>query len=175
MLLGIHIYMGGVGLQEFFILVFIFIAVRFQRKLSTLTSEHETFGNYNGRNQKGEAFRLLYVLYAVLTLITVRIVFRLIEYSNGVNSSSKSHQQPDCGWRNPPLNAPQIVPNHEAFMYCFDTLPMLIAIILFNIIHPGTVMPGRESDFPSHKIRRAAKKEAKIAKKQGKGSLDLRL
>ena len=31
---------------------------------------------------------------------------------------------------------------------------MLIALILFNIVHPGKIMAGRESDFPSRKDRK---------------------
>lgn len=52
-------------------------------------------------------------------------------------------------------------------MYAFDTVPMLIALVLFNIVHPGAVMPGKKSDFPSRKERKAARKEAKVAKKHG--------
>lgn len=36
---------------------------------------------------------------------------------------------------------------------------MLIALVLFNIVHPGSVMPGKESDFPSRKERKAMGKE----------------
>lgn len=32
---------------------------------------------------------------------------------------------------------------------------MLIALALSNIVHPGRVMPGKESDFPSRKERMA--------------------
>lgn len=31
---------------------------------------------------------------------------------------------------------------------------MLIALALFNIIHPGRVMPGKQGDFPSRKERK---------------------
>jgi hypothetical protein len=145
MLLGIHIYMGGVAIQEVFILVFLFIAIRFHRKISALPSEYDIYGT-NDSPQKSKAFRLLYVLYAVLALITVRIVFRLIEYSQGITST---------------------IPNHEAYMYCFDTLPMLVAIVLFNVAHPGSAMSGKESDFPSRKERKATKKQAKMEMKSG--------
>lgn len=35
---------------------------------------------------------------------------------------------------------------------------MLIALVLLNIVHPGRIMPGKESDFPSRKQRKAAGK-----------------
>ena len=31
---------------------------------------------------------------------------------------------------------------------------MFIALVLFNIYHPGRIMPGKESDLPSRKERK---------------------
>ena len=53
--------MGGVGLQQFFICCFVGLAIRFHRQMkrdAPLTDQ-------------ARALRMLYVLYAVLTLITV--------------------------------------------------------------------------------------------------------
>ena len=36
---------------------------------------------------------------------------------------------------------------------------MLIALVLFNIVHPGQIMPGKESDFPSRKQRKVVGKK----------------
>jgi hypothetical protein len=107
------------------------LAVTFQRRITWETSEGD------GRIR---ALRLLYVLYGVLFFITVRIIFRLIEYSHGINSS---------------------IPNHEVFMYVFDSTPMLFATLLFNIVHPGKYMPGKESDLPSRKEYKREKKQRK--------------
>ena len=82
--------------------------------------------------------RLLYVEYTVVTLISVRIIFRLIEYWNGINSS---------------------IGLHEVYEYIFDSTLMLIALSLFNIFHPGRLMPGKESNMPGRKVRKAAKKQ----------------
>lgn len=127
-LLGIHIYMGGVGLQQAFIFVFLFLAVRFHR---TLRLDPPTA-------RKSSALRLLYVQYVVVTLITIRIIFRLIEYSKGIKST---------------------IPNHEVYQYIFDSLPMAVALYLFNAIHPGRIMPGKESNLPGRKTRKAWKKQ----------------
>ena len=35
---------------------------------------------------------------------------------------------------------------------------MLVALVLFNVVHPGRIMPGKESDFPSRKERKLLKK-----------------
>ncbi|KAJ7455893.1 hypothetical protein FB451DRAFT_1342275 [Mycena latifolia] len=89
-LTGIHIYMGGIGLQQLFI--FAFTAL-------------------------------------------IRIVFRLIEFSLGLFSA---------------------ITMHEAPFYC---LPMFVALLLWNIFHPGQVLVGPESEFPkkvkgSKKVKR---------------------
>lgn len=43
--------------------------------------------------------------------------------------------------------------------YVLDSTLMLIALALSNIVHPGRVMPGKESHFPSRKERMAMGKE----------------
>ncbi|KAI9665829.1 MAG: hypothetical protein M1821_003763 [Bathelium mastoideum] len=122
-LLGLHIYMGGIGLQEFFILGFTFLAIQFHRQLNQQPTTP----------RRRNAFQLLYVTYAVLFFITVRIIFRLIEYSTGLHST---------------------IPNHEVYMYIFDSTPMLLALVLYLVFHPGRLMPGKESDFPSRRERK---------------------
>lgn len=61
---GTHIYMGGVGLQECFILCFMALAITFHRRMLVLESRGETAGRRGWK-------KLLFTLYAVLTLITV--------------------------------------------------------------------------------------------------------
>lgn len=136
--------MGGIGFQQLFIFVFLWMTIMFHRGLSSVNNNSKTQG----------VLLLLNVLYAVLFLITVidhthtphlrfsiltrsiqgRIIFRLVEYYNGLDSP---------------------IPNHEAYQYCLDSLPMFIALVLLNICHPGRIMPGKESDFPSRKVRKA--------------------
>lgn len=58
---GLHIYMGGVGLQELFIIFFVGLAINFQRQIKRETPMQD----------QPRVMRLLFVLYAVLTLITV--------------------------------------------------------------------------------------------------------
>ena len=53
--------MGGVGLQQFFICCFVGLAIRFQRQMKRDAPPTD----------QARALRMLYVLYAVLTLITV--------------------------------------------------------------------------------------------------------
>jgi hypothetical protein len=152
-MLGIHIYMGGIGLQELLILVFVSVAVVFHRRMLVLEREEALFGKPSWRP-------LLYTLYISLTLITVRIIFRLVQYSAGVNSD---------------------IPTHEVYFYVFEALPMSAAIYLTNIIHPGRWPVGPESEFPKktgkekkeEKRRKSeAKKAAKAEKKVRKNGIE---
>lgn len=82
-----------------------------------------------------------------LTLPKVRIVFRIVEFAGGVTPS------------NP-------VPFHEAYSYALDCFPMMIALLILAIWHPGRYMIGPESEFP--KKSRKEKKKEKQEKKQQK-------
>lgn len=146
---GIHIYMGGIGLQEFCILIFTSIAIKFslvmgQQENKLASSRHQLL---DGKPNNWRV--LLYVLYASLTLITTRIIFRMVEFSSGITSS-----------KNP-------IPFHEAYFMCLDALPMFIAIALMNIVHPGRILQGEGSEFPKGPTRKE-KKEAKRIKKKAK-------
>lgn len=61
---GTHVYMGGVGMQECFILCFMALAITFHRRMLVLESRGETTGRTGWK-------KLLITLYVVLTLITV--------------------------------------------------------------------------------------------------------
>ncbi|KAJ7139035.1 RTA1 like protein-domain-containing protein [Mycena epipterygia] len=113
-LLGIHIYMGGIGLQQFFILGFFALVVRFHYKMNRLGGSTEWK-------------RPLYTMYISIALITLRIVFRLIELSSGVYSA---------------------ITMHEAPFYCLEAAPMFIALLIWNVSHPGQVLVGPDSEFP---------------------------
>lgn len=137
---GVHIYMGGIGLQEFFIVVFLIFAAKFQVELLHL----ERVGVLPGPNNKGDWRRLLFTIYAVLALITVRVIFRLIEFSAGTTSSN-------------PL------PYHEVYFYVLEATPMLLAISAFAISHPGRTLVGKDSEIPKAlwRQKRALKKALK--------------
>lgn len=61
----LHVYQGGVALQQLFIFVFVAASIKFHRIIARETPSE----------RKNHAFRLLYTLYAVLLLITVSIPF----------------------------------------------------------------------------------------------------
>jgi RTA1 like protein len=61
---GVHIYMGGIGLQQFFIFVFLGLGVKFHREMLALE---------RSRTAKEGWKRLLFTLYGSLGFITVRL------------------------------------------------------------------------------------------------------
>lgn len=77
----------------------------------------------------------------------MRIIFRLVEFGQGVSSS------------NPILT-------HEGYTFGLDALPMLLAAVLLNIVHPGLVLKGPDSEFP--RLSRGEKKALKREKKEEK-------
>jgi hypothetical protein len=63
----------GVGVQEFFIIIFTTLALLFQKRLRAVPDNYRPY-----------AWKpLLFALYAALALITARIIFRLVEFTAG--------------------------------------------------------------------------------------------
>lgn len=149
--LGIHIYMGGVGIQLAFILIFLVLAIRFQKlvkqqaQYNPIDQSHPLYAPTKTTNN---AIFMLYTIYCVLFLIVFRNIYRLIEFSLGIFSS---------------------ITTHEWFTYVFDSLPMLSAILIFCVFHPGKVLRGVNADFSEeNKERKRVKKAAKDSKKEEK-------
>ena len=74
----------------------------------------------------------------------VRIIFRMVEFAGGVTPS------------NP-------IPFHEAYTYALDCFPIMVALLILAIWHPGRYLVGPESEF--HKLSRREKRERKRDKK----------
>ncbi|MCJ1316866.1 hypothetical protein MMC15_002187 [Xylographa vitiligo] len=130
--LGLNIYSGGVALQQVFILSFISLIIIFHRKML----RGEKFQGRHGWK------RLLYPLYATLLLITLRIIYRIVEFANGGNAE---------------LN------DNEVFLYVLDATPMLFGMIIWNIWHPGRTLLGPDSEPPKILSRRILKSNARRA------------
>ncbi|KAJ4139553.1 hypothetical protein NW765_003456 [Fusarium oxysporum] len=122
---AVHIYMGGIGLQEFFIVIFVVLCSLFQRKMHTIERQ----------NQGIKAFvtsdwgMLLCTLYFSLAMISVRIIYRLIEFSGGMGQDNA-------------------LVTHEVYFYILEAAPMFLALLAFNAVHPGRIMTGPNSDMP---------------------------
>ena len=159
-LLGLHLYMGGIGMQEFFILVFLGLTIYLHREMIRM----EAGGQIGMEKLQTGRFSwrwLFYSIYFALGMITVsqrdtfnnshanmdikvRIIFRLAQYAQGTSAS------------NPVLT-------HEEYEYVFDAAPMFLGIIALNVFHPGHILRGPDSSFP--RLTRAEKKDLKAQKK----------
>ncbi|KAJ5747137.1 uncharacterized protein N7511_008833 [Penicillium nucicola] len=141
-LLGLHIYMGGIGMQEFFILCFLGLFIHLHRIIYRMEHHGELAID---KVQGAFSWRwLFYSVYFVLGMITIRIIFRIAQYAQGTSST------------NPVLT-------HEWYEYVFDAVPMFVGLVALNIFHPGRVLQGPDSTFP--KKSRAEKQELKAQKK----------
>ncbi|KZO94507.1 hypothetical protein CALVIDRAFT_565575 [Calocera viscosa TUFC12733] len=117
------VYTGGVALQQLFILFFFGIALRFHLRL---IQKGDT-----GRSTKWRP--LLWALYVVLVLITIRIAYRIAEYASGAIITD--------------------ITTHEAYYYVLDATPMFLALVVFCVVHPGRVLVGPGSEFEKKKGR----------------------
>ncbi|KAJ5371108.1 uncharacterized protein N7496_007200 [Penicillium cataractarum] len=126
---GIHIYMAGIGIQQFFIICFLVLTIQFHRQMLQLDRSGRLFP------EKRRWRHLLYALYGSLLFITVRIIYRLVEFSAGETTA------------NP-------IPYHEWYMYVFDAVPMLFAIVVWNVAPPGAVLQGPDAKLPPSGLRK---------------------
>ncbi|KAL4860864.1 hypothetical protein BDV12DRAFT_191453 [Aspergillus spectabilis] len=139
--LGVYIMMAGVAIQQAFISFFVVLAVRFHYKLITGTRDSQRYSMNENLVRGAESDsatvkpviytvpwrRLLYALYLTLGLITIRNIFRLIEFSDGVHG---------------------YIAVHEAFFYSLDALPIFAGLTVMAVVHPSCVLHGPGSEFP---------------------------
>lgn len=77
----------------------------------------------------------------------IRIIYRVVEFS-GKSGNAVTEE----------------LTTHEAWQYCLDTLPMFLATVAFHVYHPGRVLQGPDSSFPS---RREKKKQKALERAGG--------
>ncbi|KAK6356930.1 hypothetical protein TWF718_001268 [Orbilia javanica] len=136
--LGLNIYMGGIGFQLFWILVFSGFAWRFRVK--AVMERDQGCGVHRDSSWK----QILVILYFTLLMITIRIIFRLVEFSGGSFNTKLT--------------------TTESYFYALEATPMGIACITWNIFHPGRFLVGPDSEFP--RLTRKEKKQIKAEKKR---------
>lgn len=141
---AIHIYMGGIGLQEFFIVLFVGLCIRFQAKMHKLKG----LGGFKEFITSSWGM-LITALYFSLAMISIRIIYRLIEFSGGVGQDNA-------------------LLTHEVYFYLLEAVPMFLALLVFNFVHPGRIMTGPHSDMPGL----FSMIKNKLSKNKGKELLD---
>ncbi|PYH77206.1 putative RTM1-like protein [Aspergillus uvarum CBS 121591] len=108
---GEHIIIGGLVVQLIFFSLFVITSMKFHHGLSNAPSRRVL-------HLQAPWERHMYALYGGSALIFVRSLFRLIEYAQGNDGYLVSH---------------------EAFLYIFDALLMVLVMVLFAWVHPSEV------------------------------------
>ncbi|KAF2874642.1 RTA1 like protein-domain-containing protein [Massariosphaeria phaeospora] len=121
---GLNIYMGGIGMQEGFIVLFLGLVITFHRD----QLQAERVGRLTADKIGGWKW-LIWALYGCLLAITIRIIYRLAEFSAGLGASN-------------PL------PSNEPLLYVLESTPMWLAILAWNIVHPGRFIHGADAKMP---------------------------
>ncbi|KAL4928061.1 RTA1 domain-containing protein [Aspergillus undulatus] len=148
---GVYIMMAGVAIQQSFISFFIVLAIRFHYKLvaGTRTPQQHQADDHTTVKPVIHTVpwrRLLYALYLTLVLITIRNIFRLIEFSDGVEGH---------------------IAVHEAFFYSLDALPIFAGLLVLAVVHPSCVLQGPDNEFPP-RVKKGEKERKKRRRSRGK-------
>ncbi|KAI9671855.1 MAG: hypothetical protein M1831_003383 [Alyxoria varia] len=112
---GKYIICGGLFFQLIYFGLFIAAGALFQFRAQRYSG---------GINRGGIWERHMAALYVSSSLILLRSVVRVVEFLQGYNG---------------------YIMKHEVFIYVFDALPMLIAVVIFNVIYPAGLNKSTES------------------------------
>ena len=100
---GVHIYMGGIGIQQFFILVFLGLAARFHAQMLEMEKRQVVKAGWK---------KILYTLYASLGLISVSLFPKVPASIIGLTCDveDSNHLPPDRILRRQNLFEPSTIP-----------------------------------------------------------------
>ncbi|RYP51465.1 hypothetical protein DL769_010813 [Monosporascus sp. CRB-8-3] len=124
---GMHVYMAGMGMQLALIVVFIAFALKFHFDTYRLEARG---GGLFSTTWRSSWLSLLIAIYASLACIILRIGYRFAEFSPISNAVDD------------PVSA------NESYFYALEAAPMVLAILAFNVVHPGQVFVGPNADMP---------------------------
>src|SRR4051794_29576933 len=116
--LGKNIILVGLFLQILFFGFFLVCGGLFQYRMTRSPTPTSLQENWA---------KYMYALYAAGILILIRSIFRVIEFTQGNNGT---------------------IMTHEIFLYIFDAILMLGVMVLFNVVHPGSII-GRKATIDS--------------------------
>ncbi|EPE27950.1 RTA1-containing protein [Glarea lozoyensis ATCC 20868] len=115
---GIHIYMGGIGIQQFFIVLFVGLCIKFHTEMGVIDRNVIV-------EEKGRWKKLLCAVYASLGFITIRIIFRLVQFTAGKEGETNN------------------LVGKEVYLYVLEAVPMILATLCFIVVHPGPVVVSK--------------------------------
>lgn len=111
---GKIIVVFGLALQIVMFGVFIITSAIFHRRLSATPTNSSMAAPWR---------KYMYSLYFASALILVRSVFRVAEFLGGSDGTLMTH---------------------EAYLYIFDSVLMFGAMVVFNVVHPGNLIGGKQ-------------------------------
>ena len=117
---GKHLVVLGLLLQIGFFGIFIVTGAIFHFRIARSPTAASAYNNWKP---------YMWTLYIASTLILIRSVFRVIEFSGGNDG---------------------VLLRNEVFLYVFDATLMLGVVLAFNVVHPGRII-GRKT--PGASIR----------------------
>ena len=140
MTFGKHLVVVGLLLQIIFFGIFIVTGGIFHFRIARSPTPASTYNNWKS---------YMYTLYVASTMILIRSVFRVIEFSGGNDG---------------------VLLRNEVFLYIFDAVLMLGVMLAFNAAHPGMII-GRKAPGPSIRMeeRGGSEEGAKYERKPGGG------
>ncbi|KAI5122985.1 hypothetical protein M0805_006863 [Coniferiporia weirii] len=115
-LLGQRILIGGLGLQTLSYSIFI----------TLLMHSHRCFRKDQKIDNDTFPWRVIYFLYFSSVFIIIRSIYRLLEFAIG--------------------NGDGFLTIHEAFFYCFDTLPLFLATVIHAVYWPKNLIYSSRGD-----------------------------
>jgi len=122
--IGEKIIIAGLFVQIAFFGFFVMTAVQFHRRLLVHASRPLSLSSTGSRTTVPWK-KHLYVLYTVSSIILIRSIFRVVEYLQG--------------------NSGYLI-SHELFLYIFDTLLMVLVMVIFLIFYIDDLYLGLTSE-----------------------------
>ncbi|KIW84060.1 hypothetical protein Z517_03306 [Fonsecaea pedrosoi CBS 271.37] len=178
---GLNIYTSGVGVQLFFLVIFVALAIRFQRKVKHLRQDRRRLVSSRPASYTTDTeAQYQSVLLRPLPLRTdspsptttpddVEIpdldlampLLRLLYITLALIILRNIYRLVEFGTG---INSPTVT--HEWFAYVFDGVPMFFALLVLNVFNPGKFLQGSRSDFSEEDKARKREKRAKKERKK---------
>jgi hypothetical protein len=130
---GSYIIVAGLVIQLIFFGVFFAALIVFDQRCRRIDLPKRLV-SYNG-SSRFHWHTVVIALYIAATLISIRCIFRCVEFATGFDGYLQTH---------------------EVFFYVFDSLPMVVTMVVFNVIYPGWALKGemREADDVELRLRK---------------------
>ncbi|KAH8698919.1 RTA1 like protein-domain-containing protein [Talaromyces proteolyticus] len=132
MSIGRHVVLGGLIFSLVIFGLFVLVALKFHRRLAASPT------NIVIQTPEVSWKRYMWVMYAACLALSIRNLFRTIQFGTAKGISS--------GQKKDPLG------QYEVFIYVFDAFLMVIVILTLSIYHPGLLIKkwrwsSRSGDF----------------------------